>query len=328
MAIDGTNPANGSALDPSTDIDNPDNWDYADPDDEEGQPEETQEAGTGSEQDELSEEAAQAAAEDEEAESEQSDNDEETTDEDSQEQTDDEDPDAKPATFKLSTGEEISEEQFTQERMMKADYTRKTQEVAESRRTVVAQAQQLQAQIGKLSEFIAANLPPPPDANLAYTDPNAFTAQKAMYDQQVAQVQQLLSIDESPKALVNEINQTDLDAKRADENTKLALRFPQAATDEGLKEFQAEAVKTAKAMGFTDEEANGTLDHRIYTAMHYAGLGLKAEKAKVTAKRKIAAAPDTKSAPVKQRKASTPNNAMQKLRKTGSIHDAVNIDFD
>src|SRR5690606_31327540 len=74
--------------------------------------------------------------------------------------------------------------------LLQADYTRKTQEVAEQRRTVETQSSALRQQTEQLEQqrayaqsLIQSFTPQPPDIALLQTDPVAYMSQKANYEQ-------------------------------------------------------------------------------------------------------------------------------------------------
>ncbi|OWK26290.1 hypothetical protein AJ87_02905 [Rhizobium yanglingense] len=76
----------------------------------------------------------------------------------------------------------------------------------------------------------------------------------------------------------------------------------------------------------------GFTDHRYFKVMHYAMLGLQAEQAKNKAMTKVANAPPATAKP-KPNGAVNPQarksqDAMKRLSKTGSIKDAMSIDFE
>ena len=305
-------------VDPSTHIDNPSNWEFTDSsDDEQTEGDEEQRIeGEADEADEQSEETAKSE-QDEDGEAEPEDSDEE--------QPEGDDEADEPATFTLSDGREVSEQELIAGNMREADYRRKTQAVAETRRTLDAQSQRLQAQVDALAEYVSQRLPPEPDLNLAYTDPAAFNAQKAIYDQSLSHVQQLLSMVDEPKKVAEELTSEAHMEMVQEENSRLAMAYPQTTTENGRKEFFKAAFEGGRHFGFPEEEMKSVTDHRMIAMARYAAIGMAAEKAKATAKRKVAAV--SKPAPSKSRKAPGNRDAMKKLGQTGSIHDAVNVDW-
>lgn len=84
-------------------------------------------------------------------------------------------------------------------------------------------------------------------------------------------------------------------------------------------------------MGFTDDEMADVTDHRYFKLAHYARLGMQAEAAKKKALEKVnnapAAAPARKAQGQNAQQSRKNRDAMEKLTRTGSLKDAMNIDF-
>jgi len=320
---DGTNPVEGSvAAEPSTRLDDPSNWDFADSfhDDEEG----TTEENPGSE--EIESEAAAEADETVEAEqSTQEDDEAEKPEESDEEQTEGEEAEAEPVSIKLADGTEISEDEARAGYMRDADYRRKTQTVADQRRSVEAQASRLQAQTEALADWLSQLIPAEPDINLLQQDAQAYYTAKAIRDNQLGQLQELLEKVNEPKEVMEEMTAEARQSKLQEENNLLVMAFPQTANPKGRDDFFKKANEAGQALGFSSQEMADFTDHRMFGAAYYAKLGMEAEKAKETAKRKVAAAP--KAAPKKQRKAPDNRAAMRKLDQSGSIYDAMQVDF-
>ena len=318
------NPDTGSDNLDVTSLDNPDNWNYYDPD-EDGEVVEVQ--GNGTESEAETELEADETAEDEvEAKSDQDDDETDEAEESDEDQPEAENDETEPETFTLPNGDVVERDELIAGYMKEADYRRKTTQVAETRKSVEASAQLMQRQIEVLTEYLAANLPQEPDASLAYTDPNSFTAQKAVYDQQLGNLQKLLAMAETPKQVGNDVAATVTREKLEEENAKLRAAFPQTAKPDGRKAFFESAFDAANQLGFSDEEIQNVSDSRIFGLAYYAKKGMAAEKAAAKAKQKVASAP--KAAPKTARVSEQSNQAMKRLRQSGSIHDAVMVDFE
>jgi hypothetical protein len=82
-------------------------------------------------------------------------------------------------------------------------------------------------------------------------------------------------------------------------------------------------------LGFTEAEVKGQTDHRILGLAYYAKIGMEAERAKETAKAKVTkVAPTPAKKPGQVRGGKSNRAAMQKLAKSGSLKDALNVDYD
>lgn len=224
-------------------------------------------------------------------------------------------------------GEQIALSDLKAGYMRQADYSRKTQEVANGRRDLEAMTARVNQTVGAIADFLVKQIPEAPDPSLAMTNPSEFVQRKAMHEAAVAQVNALLSRAGEAKNVANQLTAQQRADVLRDENTKLAEAFPTTVTDEGRKKFFEEAASAAKELGYTDDEIKTVADHRMFKLAHYAMLGLRAEQAKAKAAKKVASVPPVApqkrqqgaNAVVSQRK----QEAMKRLAHTGSLDDAV-----
>jgi len=295
----------------TSDDDTAEDWDYFDPD-----------------EDQDTEEAPEAEATDDDEE--EGEPEEEVTDEEAE-------PEAEPAVIdddtavvKLSDGTQVPLADLKSGYLRQNDYTRKTQELANERKTVEADVQRMQRITETFVDHLSGLIPDAPDTSLAYSDPNAYTAQKAQHEAAMAQVQKLIEMGNAPKEISDGMEKADRQKLLQTENDQLAQRYPETGTPEGRKQFFDEVQKTATSIGFTDEELSQVTDHRVFAALKMAARGEAAEQAKSKAKAKVAKAPPATPRKPGQgaRKANGNVEAMRKLSRSGSLRDALAIDFD
>lgn len=230
----------------------------------------------------------------------------------------------------LKGGEQVKLAELTDGYMRRKDYSQKTEEVARTRKTLEDMTERVTNTVNAVAEFLANQLPPEPDHTLAIRDPNEYTRQSAVYQAALRQVNQLIGMANEPKSVADNLTQEQRSQLIQAENAKLVESFPQTKTPEGRERFFNDTFALARDFGFSDDEMQGVVDHRIFKMAHYARLGIEAEKAKQKAMTKVANAPLT-TAPQKQRQnldAQKSKEALAKLRKTGSIKDALKVDFD
>lgn len=253
------------------------------------------------------------------------------------EATDDPDPDeAKPviadekATVRLADGSETTVAELIQGRMMRQDYTRKTQDLAERRKALEADAQRIEHVTQTFIDHLSSMIPPEPDTALALRDPAAYTRAKAQHEAAIAQVKKLIEIGREPKDVQSALSEADARERLAEENRRLVEAVPETATLDGRKRFWDEVSATAMDLGFSAEELSQATDHRLFVLAHWARKGMAADKAKAAAKAKAAKAPPV--APVKPgqgaRTANKNAEAMRRLSRSGSLRDAMAVDFD
>lgn len=216
--------------------------------------------------------------------------------------------------------------------MMQADYSRKTLEVANRRRDLDAMTTRVEQSANAMAEFLARQIPEMPDPSLAQTNPGAYVQAKAAHEAALSQVQNIFAQMGQVKTVANTLN-AQQQAELVEQGlAKLAEEFPQTSTPEGRKAFFDVAASTARDLGYSDEEISRETDPRMFALAHYAALGLKAEQAKKKALEKVASVPPV-TQPKRQKSAAASNaarnrDAMARLRKTGSIDDAMGIDFE
>lgn len=234
------------------------------------------------------------------------------------------------AVVRLADGSERTVADLIAGTMQRADYTRKTQDLAERRKALEADAQRIEQVTQTFIDHLSAMIPDEPDTALALRDPAAYTRAKAQHEAAVAQVKKLIELGRQPKEVQNALSEADARERLAEENRKLVEAIPETATQDGRKRFWDEVSTTAMDLGFTAEELSQATDHRLFVLAHWARKGMEADKARAAAKAKARKAPPV--APVKPgqgaRTASKNAEAMRRLSRSGSLRDAMAVDFD
>lgn len=316
----------GSKTDePSTDINNPENWNFAEPDDEDDQANQDVHGDDGiesepDEADEIGQETEEPAEADDESEDEP----------EGEEPTNVNDLDEQLVTLK--GGEQVPVKELRSGYMRERDYRLKTQDVANRGRALEDMSNRVATTAHQIAQFLASNLPEEPSPHLAMTDPGEYTRKKAMFDVAMSNVNKILQMSGEPKQVVQQLTEAQRNELLFAENAKLTEAFPEIAKPEGRQKFFEKAFETGRNLGFTDDEMKAFTDHRYLKVIHYANMGLAAEKAKKTALQKVNNAPAAvpKGKPQGQNAAQVRKNqdAMKRLGRTGSIKDAMAIDFD
>lgn len=273
-----------------------DNWDYYDPDEDTVEPE--------------------VAATDE------------GTEESATEEPEAEEPD-QPAQISLPDGSQVTLDEAVKGYLRQSDYTRKVTEIAQQRKALEADLQITEGVVQTFIDHLTKMIPQAPDPAMALRNPNGYVAAKAQYEAAMAQVQQLIEIGKQPKDIKSKLDQGDMQARIAAENASLAEKVPAVATPEGRRKFMESAAEAAQQAGFSMEDLQGVDDHRLFVLAHWANEGLRAAKARETAKAKVANVP-----PATPRKPGQPAqtgrnaDAMKRLTRSGSIRDALRVDWE
>lgn len=213
-----------------------------------------------------------------------------------------------------------------------ADYTRQKQRVSEKERNLEALSNRVTASVEAVAEFLQSSIPKMPDPALALTNPGQHYREKMLHDNAMAQVAALIEKANAPKDVLKTLTDEQRKEVLSTENAKLIEAFPTTTTPEGRKKFFEGTTSAARELGFTDEELAGVTDHRMFKLAHYARLGLAAEAAKAKAKQKVVnvppVAPNKRQPGASATKVRKNQEAMKRLARSGSIHDAMAIDFD
>lgn len=294
-------------------------WDYYDPDEDqdtvEAQPEGATEEGVGEEE---KSEAPEDQPEDE-ATSEEEEADKEAGVE---------------FIVKRADGTQTTVAELLKSEFRQADYTRKTQELSNDRKALEADLHRFEGISQAFIDHLSSMVPQEPSPALALTNPGKYTAEKAQYDAAVATVQKLIEIGSKPKEITDARTKEEHSKRIASENAKLADLYPETATKDGREKFFTDVAAAAAEVGFSQKEIASGIDHRLFALAKWAKIGMDADKArkeaKARAREKVEKAP-----PVTPRKpgqstvkANGNAEAMRKLSRSGSIHDAVAVDWD
>lgn len=196
---------------------------------------------------------------------------------------------------------------------LKADYTRKTQEVAQARSALaesakaneemVAQVQRAQQTVLRMAQQMIGE---PPSLELAQSDIQAYTIQKALYEQRV---QQLQALNQESGGLTQAQQQRaakEREQALAEEARKMISVMPALAKPEARDKFLASAVDAAAKSGFSREDVQSVADHRM---LHLLGRLIDAE-AKLAAQERAGASVSAKlkNVPPKVAKAGAASN--------------------
>ena len=216
------------------------------------------------------------------------------------------------------------------------DYTRKTQELAQQRKTFEAQQQELAQKdaiysqlLPKLEGRLKSELANEPDWDALYqADPIAYIREKDVWNDKK---QQLASVQAEQQRTQQEA-QAEQQKKLAEfveyGNQQLLHEIPEWQNAEvATKEKAAISDYAVNVRGYTQQDINNVVDYRQLLILRDAWLNHKTQQAtkkKPTEKKAVArtARPGTSNAP----KTSAPlKKARQTLAKTGKVQDAAKL---
>jgi len=317
------------SVQPSTDLNDPANWDFEDDSDESQNNVPEPKTGTDPkrETDESEPDATQEA--DDEQESTSQDDSDDTT-EDATAPVEVNVPDD--AMVTLANGEKVKFADLKESPMLKAHFTRTMQELGNQRRSVGEQATRITGIVDAFTDYLSQQIPDEPSYELAFTDANEYTRQKVIRDAALARVQGLIELGTKAKAESRQLEDAELQTARAEAAQKVADQLPFLRDPVKARQFDKDIAETAARIGYSQEDLSRMTDPRLFLLAHYATEGLRAEAAKQKVQQKVQAAPQVTPAKKAQQKGNPDfirnKEAMRRLAKSGSIHDAMAIDFD
>tara|TARA_R100001086_G_scaffold25560_2_gene12024 strand:+ start:2019 stop:2942 length:924 start_codon:yes stop_codon:yes gene_type:complete len=222
--------------------------------------------------------------------------------------------------------------------MRDKDYRQKTTELSQERQTVQQSkdfyAQQAQSANSLLQEtvgFLQGLVPPEPPLSLAQTNPQDFQYQKELRERTIAEINGIVQKSQQAQQSQQKTQTFDQNQAFAQHVAGLERRFPHLKGDNNkIVSFIQQTRKAAvEQFGLTPQEASTVTDDRFLEMAHYASLGKKAEHNRNNAQRRIQPAKKGQGRAATGNKGNAGNRkAMQRLSQTGSIKDALMIDFD
>ena len=267
--------------------------------------------------------------------------DEEFDDEDEEldeEQTDVEEEALQPQTFTVKVdGQEV---EVTQEELVNGysrqqDYTRKTQELAQQRKTIEQQQAELAQRdaiysqlLPKMEAQLKGELANEPDWNALYEDdPVGYVREKQLWDEKKEKLSAVSAEQQrlQQEALVKQQQQIAQFVEYG--NQKLLEIIPEWQNQEvATKEKLAISEYAVNTLGYTPQEIQQVYDYRALLGLRNAWLNSKtveATKKKPTQKAPARVArPGTTNRP---KSAAPVKKAKQRLAKTGKIQDAAKV---
>lgn len=256
--------------------------------------------------------------------------------EDSDEEPQPEEP--KKARIKVNGEElELSEDELINFAQQGVDYTKKTQQLAEQRKALeaeaqsVAQAKQLRdayaERLQVIEQMLSAQGQEEDLEALKESDPIGYAVKFAEMQQKEKQLQ-AVQAERYRIAQEQQAEQAQaLEQYMKYQAQELSKMLPDYADPEKGESLRADMRKFAKSVGFSDEELSMVRDARqvmtLYKAMQYD----KLQQAKPQVNKRVSEAPKTLRSGngVKATDADKVKKAKQQLRQTGKVKDAARL---
>lgn len=253
---------------------------------------------------------------------------------DDAEETDDEEP-AAPKTRRIKVdGEEVevTDEELEKGYSRTADYTRKTQALAEQRKAAEAEIDAVKQERAQYADYLTqlrtaleGSTPEAPDwAKLRATLPAAeYASAYVEWDQRMKEVETVKRAEHAAQQRVV-ADQTDaMNKYLVAERDKLEAAIPEWKDPEVGKKERVELKDFALRSGYTEDDLRTLTDHRAVLMLRNAQKWEASQKNKPEIKNRVkevtAAIPGSNAAPKKSQR----DKASARLRETGSIDDAA-----
>lgn len=244
------------------------------------------------------------------------------------------------AKVTLSDGTVITVAELKRNNLFQADYTRKTTEIAEERKSLdgaKSQIGQIATALSQQRDFLlqAAQqfLPKAPSRSMLDSksqdyDPIGYASEKAEFDDRTALLNQLRYQMQAEQGRQSQETEAQQRQRREDEGRKLVASIPELGTRKNWDQFWGEAVETAQSFGYAPEEfAEIADDHRVYRVLHELIRLRKAVKRAPQVKQELQAKPKLMTGGKRMDpKAKTSREAegrREALRKTGDFDAGV-----
>jgi hypothetical protein len=231
---------------------------------------------------------------------------------------------------------EVTLEELMQGYQLGADYTKKTQEVAEQRKAVEAErraveeakqvrdtyAQRLQA----IEQFLTSGEDSPEDlAAMKENDPIGYAVKVAELTEKKEQLAQVRAEQQRLAQQQQAEQQQTMAQMVQQEATKLSQVLPEFSDPAKGEQLRSEIRNYGKSVGFTDAELSQVYDSRHVLMLHKAMQYDKLQKSKPNVKKKVAEAPKMvkSGTKVKEGNRDVRKKQMNKLKQTGRVADAA-----
>ena len=231
---------------------------------------------------------------------------------------------------------EVPKDELIRGYQREADYTRKTQKLAEERKLVeseflqVREERQTYAQIlGQLQQKLQEFEPPEPDWNrLEVEDPTEYARQWTSHQRRQQQKYAIQAEELRIAQLQNADAQKHIHATLAAETARLKEKIPEWNSPEKAKAEGKALLEYGQVLGFSEQELNTITDSRALLALHKAWKYDQMMSKRPEFQAKIKKAPrmvTPGSAGNVSSKSSDLNNAKKRLAQTGSVRDAASL---
>ena len=244
-----------------------------------------------------------------------------------------------PQRFKVkAAGEEkeVTLEELMQGYQLGADYTKKTQEVAEQRKAVEAEAKAIQEakqvrdtyaqRLQAIEQFLTQGQDSSEDlAYMKENDPIGYAVKVAELTEKKEQLAQVRAEQQRIAQQQQAEHQQTMAKHVQQEAQKLSQVLPEFSDPTKGEQIRNEIRNYGKSVGFSDNELSQVYDSRHVLMLHKAMMYDKLQKSKPAVNKKVAQAPKMvkSGTKVKEGNRDIRKQQLNKLKQTGKVRDAA-----
>ena len=244
-----------------------------------------------------------------------------------------------PQRFKVkAAGEEkeVTLDELMQGYQLGADYTKKTQELAENRKAVEAEAKAIQEakqvrdtyaqRLQAIEQFLTQGQDSSEDlAYMKENDPIGYAVKVAELTEKKEQLAQVRAEQQRLAQQQQAEQQQEMAQRVQQEAQKLSQVLPEFSDPTKGEQIRNEIRNYGKSVGFTDNELSQVYDSRHVLMLHKAMMYDKLQKSKPAVNKKVAQAPKMvkSGTKVKEGNRDIRKQQLNKLKQTGKVRDAA-----
>jgi len=231
---------------------------------------------------------------------------------------------------------EVTLDELMQGYQLGADYTKKTQEVAEQRKAVEAEAKAIQEakqvrdtyaqRLQAIEQFLTSGEDSQEDlAAMKENDPIGYAVKVAELTEKKEQLAQVRAEQQRLAQQQQAEQQQNMTQFVQQEANKLSQVLPEFSDPTKGEQVRNEIRNYGKSIGFTDQELSQVYDSRHVLTLHKAMMYDKLQKSKPAVNKKVAKAPKMVKSGTKVKQGNTDirKKQMNKLKQTGKARDAA-----
>jgi hypothetical protein len=260
---------------------------------------------------------------------------EETTEEQSEldEETEEEEKPAEVYTVKVDGKEvEVTLDELQKGYSRTQDYTRKTQQIAETRKAVEAEASAIRAEREQYAQLLGAlkqqleSTEAPVDMDRLYNeDPIEWVRQSEVMRQKQDKLAAIQSEQQRLSQLTAQQRAQEMNAHLATQQEALIQAVPEWKDSKKAQAEKALLVEFGKKIGFSDDELKNVYDHRAVVALRKAALydQMMSKRGQIKPVVNNGPRPAKPSAAGRVSTTTESTRAKQRLAKSGRVNDAA-----